>query len=192
MSIFDAFRRKSPTSTWRADLRAHLVLDLDGLELNGVGFGGEVEGLRFLGPSESGAFDYPSKGLQLEVDSSGLLEGLVVSLRSGVNLGTLPPGSVKQFSGHVRLNGRDLAPHELRNESDFVAAWGDPYWRDMDEDEILMFFEFGSGEVQVELTPEGVPQILLVTPEPLMADPTQREAYGVTASWPPPGLGSAA
>jgi len=191
MSIFDAFRRKSPTAAWRADLTALLVLDLDRFELNGVGFGGEVAGLRFLGPSESKAFDYPSKGLQLDVDSSGLLEGLVVSLRGGVYLGATPPGSVKEFAGRIRLSGRDLAPHELRSASDFVEAWGEPYWRDQDEDEILLFFEFESGEVQVELTQEGVPQVLLVTPEPLMADLAQRQAYQVTAPWPPSNLASA-
>ena len=191
MSMFDAFRRKSPTATWREDLTALMVLDLDRFELNGVGFGGEVDGLRFLGPSESRAFDYPPKGLQLDVDSSGLLEGLVVALRDGVYLGVTPPRNVKQFAGRIRLNGRDLAPHEFRSESEFVRAWGEPYWRDVDDDETLLFFEFERGEVQVELTPDGVPQVALVTPEPLMADLAQRQAYRVTAAWPPPGLASA-
>lgn len=187
MSIFDAFRRKSPTSRWREELNALLAVDLDHFGLNGVGFGGSVDNLRFLGPSESADFDYPSKGLLLDVDS-GRLDGLVIALRGGVYLGATPPDRVRPFAGRIRLGGRDRTPQELRTESDFVAVWGEPYWRDVDEDEILLFFEFESGEVQVELTLEGVPQVLIVTPAPLMADPATREAYRVTASWPPQGL----
>jgi hypothetical protein len=191
MSIFDAFRSRSPTSAWREELGFLLVADLDRFELNGVGFGADIEGLRFLGPSESKWFDYPSKGLQLDVDSGARLEGLVLALRGGVYLGQAKPEHVRQFAGRIRMNGRDWTPAELRSESDFVAAWGEPYWRDEDEDETLLFFEFDQGEVQVELSLEGVPQVLIVTPEPLMADSAQRESYGVTKSWPPSGLTSA-
>jgi len=187
MSILDAFRSRSATAEWREDLGFLLVADLERFELNGVGFGEDVEGLSFLGPSESKWFDYPRKGLQLDADSKGRLEGLVLALRDGVYLGRVEPERVQRFTGRIRMNGREWEPAELRDESDFVAAWGEPYWRDEDEEEVILFFEFDQGEVQVELTLEGVPQILIVTPNPLMADSTQRESYGVTKSWPPSG-----
>lgn len=173
--------------TWREE-KVLLVADLDRFELNGVGFGEPVEELRFLGPSASGAFDYPAKGLQLDVDSAGRLDGLALALRRGAYLDQASPERVREFSGRIRVRGRDWAPNELNGESDFVVAWGQPYWRDTDEDETLVFFEFGRCEVQVELTLDGVPQILIVTPHPLMADPTQRESYGVTEPWPPQHL----
>jgi len=191
MSILDWFQRRAPTAGWREDPGLQLVADLEVFELNGVGFGDDVEGLRFLGPSETRWYDYPSKGLQLDVDSKGRLEGLVLALRGGVYLGPTKPERVRQFAGRIRLNGRDWAPLELRGESDFIATWGEPYWRDEDEDEKLLFFEFDQCEVQVELTLEGVPQVLIVTSEPLMADPAQRDSYGVTKPWPPSELSSA-
>ncbi len=191
MSFFDAFRRRSRTSTWREERGVLLVADLDRFELNGVGLGGGVESLRFLGPSESAGFDYPSKGLQLDVDQDGLLEGIVLALRSGAYLGQAKQELVREFAGRIRLGGRDRTPRELRGEFDFVAAWGEPYWRDIDEDETLLFFEFARHEVQVELTTEGVPQVLIVTPEPLMADSAQRDRYGVTKAWPPQHLADA-
>jgi hypothetical protein len=191
MSILDVFRSRSRTASWREDSRIRLVADLDLFELNDVGFGRGVAALSFLGPSESKGFDYPSKGLQLEVGSEGRFEGLVLALRDGVYLGQTKPERVRRFAGRIRVGGREWAPMEMRGESDFIAAWGDPYWRDQDEDETLLFFEFDRGEVQVELTLEGVPQVLVATPEPLLADPAQRESYGVTKPWPPSGLASA-
>lgn len=186
MSFFDLFRGSSPTSGWREDRSIPLLADLDRLALNGTGFDDEVTGLEFLGPSDSRGFDYPSKGVQLEV-GDGLLEGLVLALRDGAYLGRSDESRVRAFAGRIRMNGRDLAPQDLRAESDFSAAWGEPYWRDEDEDEILLFFELDRGEVQVELSLAGVPQVLVVTPDRLMADPEQRRQYGVTKPWPPEG-----
>ncbi len=185
MSFFDRILRRSPTSDWLEERSVLLVADLDRFQLNGVGLGEDVERLRFLGPSASRAFDYPAKGLQLDVGASGSLQAFVMALRDGVYLSALPPEQVRAFPGRVRMSGRDWAPRELRGESDFVTAWGDPYWRDEDEDEVLLFFEFDRCEVQVELSLEGVPHVLVVAEEPLMADADQREAYGVTKAWPP-------
>ncbi|MDH3206646.1 MAG: hypothetical protein OEO79_08540 [Gemmatimonadota bacterium] len=190
MSLLDAFRRRSQPATWREE-NVLLIADLDRFELNGVGFGQPVEDLRFLGPGASGAFDYPAKGLQLDVDSHGRLDGLGLALRSGAYLDQVNPEGVREFAGRIRLRGRDWVAHELKGENDFVVAWGEPYWRDTDEDETLVFFEFARHEVQVELTRSGVPQVLFITAHPLMADPAQRESYGVTAPWPPRDLAGA-
>lgn len=185
MSILDAFRRPAdPTERWREDLKVGLLADLDRFELNGVAFGEEVERLSFLGRSESRPFEYPSKGLLLDVDEPSL-DGFVLALRRDADLGAPTGRRVQPFAGRVRIGGRDLEPHELRGEGDFVGAWGDPFWRDEDEDEVLLFFEFPDREIQVELSLDGVPLVLIVSPAPLMADPEQRAQYGVDKAWPP-------
>lgn len=183
--MFSLFRRRRhPSHEWREDRKVQLIVDLDRFELSGVGLGEDIARLSFLGRSESRFFDYPSKGLQLDVDD-GSLAGFSLALRRDVYLGTQVGGRVQRFAGRIRMKGRDWEPHELRGERDFVEVWGAPYWRDEDEDEILLFFEFPNREITVELSLQGVPQVLIVSRQPLMADAEQRERYGVTASWPP-------
>jgi len=184
MSLLDFFRRPSPTAEWREDRSVPLVADLDLHELGGVPFGGPIDGLSFLGPSDTRFFDYASKGLTFDAEE-GHLDGFVIALRSGAYLAALDPSRVHPFAGRIRIGGRAWAPLELRAESDFVQAWGEPYWRDTDEEEVLLFFEFPAAEVQVELSLDGIPRVLVATPRPLLADPSQREAYGVNGPWPP-------
>ena len=161
-----------------------MLADLDRLELGGVDLGEDVERLSFLGRSESRFFDYPSKGLQLDVDE-GSFAGFTLALRRGVYLGSRPGGRVQAFAGSIVIKGRNWRAHEFVGERDFLEVWGEPYWRDEDDEEILLFFEFPDLEITVELTLAGVPQVLIVSTQPLMADAEQREQYGVTASWPP-------
>jgi hypothetical protein len=160
------------------------VADLDRFELCGVGFRDEIARLSFLGPSSDEAFCYPAKGLSLDSED-GLFEGFVLALRRGVHLCSDTPERVHPFAGRVRIAGRDWAPQELTGSSDFLEAWGDPYWRDEDDNEILLFFEFAGHEIQVELGLDGVPLVIVACSPPLMADPEQRRSYGVTNDWPP-------
>lgn len=183
--MFDLFRWQThPTKHWREDRSVRLLADLDRFALGGVGLGEDIERLSFLGRSESRFFDYPSKGLQLDVDE-GRFTGFTLALRRDVYLGAYLRGRVQAFAGRICMNGRSYASHQFRGERDFLENWGDPYWRDQDDEEILLFFEFPKREITVELTLRDEPQVLIVTTQPMMADAEQREQYGVTARWPP-------
>lgn len=177
--------RPHPTKHWREDRSVPLLADLDRFELGGVGLGAEIERLSFLGRSESRFFDYPRKGLQLDADEDGCFAGFSLALRRDAYLAAHLRGRVRAFPGYIRVKGRKKQPHEFRDERDFVEGWGEPYWRDEDDEEILLFFEFPGREITVELSLEGVPQVLVISTQALMADAAQREQYGVTAPWPP-------
>lgn len=75
----------------------------------------------------------------------------------------------------------------LRRRQNPTADWLRPFVGSLriEGREILLFFEFPDGEIQVELSREGSPRVLLATQEPLLADPEQRRAYGIEARWPP-------
>jgi len=190
MGLRDLFgRRHGLTSGWKEDSRTRLVVDLDRFELGGVGIGEELAKLSFLGPSDSedsDSLDYSTKGLTVDVHE-GRVEAYMLALRHGAQLGSGRDAPAERFAGRIRIGGQDLEPHQLAGENDFASAWGEPYWRDEDEDEILLFFEFPGHEVQVELSPRGEPLVVFFSADPLLADPEQREAYGVTKEWPPTG-----
>lgn len=185
MSLLDRLRgRKSPTGEWREDRSVRLVIDLDRFELCGVGLGEPIERLSFLGPSESLDFDYHRKGLRVDV-TDGRLDGLTIALEPGAFLGTGSDEAVRAFAGGIRIAAVERSGSQRWRERDFTEAWGQPYWRDEDEDEVLLFFEFPGREVQVELSPEGRARVLVLTPDPLLADPEQRASYRVDRAWPP-------
>jgi hypothetical protein len=56
---------------------------------------------------------------------------------------------------------------------------------DEDEDEILFFYERAGVELQLEFAGKETLSGVVMTGQPLMADPEQRRAYKVTAPWPP-------
>lgn len=169
---------------WREDVRVPLLADLDRFELCGVGFGDDITRLSFLGPGGDEPLCYPAKGLLVDFED-GSFEGFVLALRRDVQLGSSSPERVHPFAGRIRMAGRDRAPRELTGSPDFLEAWGAPYWRDQDDQEILLFFEFARHEIQVELSLDGVPLVIVACSPPLMASPEQRRSYGVTKDWPP-------
>jgi hypothetical protein len=175
------------TRRWREEPNNPLLVDLDRFELNGVGVGDDCTALAFLGPrdpGEAGSLGYASRGLKIDVHE-GRVEAYLLALRDGADLGLGDHRPTRRFGGRVLLGGREWEPHHVTRESDFTSVWGDPYWRDRDSDETLLFFEFPGHEVQVELSSEGEPLALFFSADPILADPGQRDAYGVTKSWPP-------
>lgn len=185
MAFRDRFRRelRSPTRRWVEDRSVSLMVDLDAVTLCGVGVGDGVDRLQFLGPAIE-EYAFPAKGLVLNV-ADGRLDGFCVALSEAAT--DLFPASVETisaFRGSVRAKGREWHPHELARQSDFQELWGEPYWHDIDTHEVLLFFEFRDREIQVELTLAGRAKAILAG-TPLLADPEQRAAYGVTKPWPP-------
>ncbi len=68
-------------------------------------------------------------------------------------------------------------------ERGLIAIFGSPYWRDQDEDEVILFYEFGEYEWQIEMSLKDRLSVFVIAP-PILADPQQRAAYSVTKPWP--------
>ena len=167
-----------------ADSRVELVADFDAFTLNGVGFGESVEGLPFLGPGPTDSHAFPGQGLSVDV-TENKLDGFLVALGAKAFISGCKPGDVQPFVGTIRMGGRAWYPRELTHERHFTEVFGEPYWRDVDDEEVLLFFEFARGELQVEVSLDDRVQVLVASQAPLLADPEQRHAYGVTRPWPP-------
>ena len=183
----------NPTLEWTASAAAPLVVDLDASALCGVRLGDSIERLRFLGQGRwrglsaslrgkkgvtMGTLDYPERGLALDV-MGGRLEGFVLTVSGGAERGFAP------FGGRIRFGGAEMGMERLDTEKRVLDMLGEPWWRDEDEDEILLFYERGEVEWQIEIEKGGTVAALLVVSPPLMAEADQRAAYGVTKTWPP-------
>ncbi len=178
--------RRNPTRTWQAGLSQPLAFDLDAATLHGVRLGEPLDRLSLLGPDEnlgthrSGELVYFSAGLTV---SFSLSTRCITAYRIVLRDPSEP--RFRPFSGPVFAGaGCRLDLHAL-DQKGFVDSLGPYYWRDSDEDESILFYEFTGLEWQVEFGPHLRFNSLIVTSEPLLADEQQRRAYRVTRPWPP-------
>jgi hypothetical protein len=183
MALFDSlFKRSNPTRTWIANEAVPLVLDLDNHKLSGVGIGDSYEHLSFLGPGQSkrGEFVcYPDKGIEIDNDDGGRISGI------SIFFGHAEEPQRARFPGDARYRGTSFILDSRTNEKSIRERLGEPYHRDEDEDEVILFYEWPNCEWQIELGSDGGLKCWSIAGEPLMADPKQRESYGVKKPWPP-------
>lgn len=186
MSFLDKiFRKPHPSDNWQASEGLPLVLDLDRHALCDVRPRDPVEWLSRLGPPEgrkaldNDQYCYYSRGI--ESDATGqAIEGFVVVWNDVLDRQFQP------FAGIVKFHGREHRLGTATTEADFVAIFGEPFWRDRDEIEVILFYEFrGDIEWQVEFTLDDSLKEIIVTTPPIMSNSEQRAAYSVTKPWPP-------
>lgn len=181
--MFSFFGPPDPTRTWLRSPDLQLECDLASATLNGVKPGSPLEAVSFLGPVEdrsglkNGWCNYPSLGLCIVFLDDSTIQQFEIIRQVKSRRERLFPVTVRH--GDLILDLDSL------NEPAFVERFGTPYWRDLDDQEILLFYEFPQLEWQVEFELNGSFKGTSVTADPLLAQADQRNAYGVTKSWPP-------
>ena len=169
---------RNPTRDWRADPSRPLILDLDNHRLSGVGIGDPAIGLSFLGPAAEWSFPFvfPNHGLAI----------LGFETIEELNFYFDDPAEPNKgcFRGESQFRGNAITLTPFVTERDVLALFGEPYWRDADSDETILFYEFPGREWHVEFGANGRLKCLVVG-LPILADCAQRQAYGVTKVWPP-------
>jgi len=158
-------------------------LDLDRHRLGDVRVGDSIDRLGDFGPVEDeaaiadGDFRYYCRGIWFSA-TKGAVDSFGVFWRDTDRQGFLP------FAGWVHFRQESFALDATTTEADFVERFGAPYWRDR-EREILLFYECGDIEWQVEFNRKKLLCALTIISPPLLADPKQRKMYRVTRGWPP-------
>jgi hypothetical protein len=173
-----------PTAGWIRQTDRQPVFDFVANALNATALGAPVGGLAGLGPAEDkihleqGCLTFYSLGLSVWIDGDECVESIELFADDSSSPEYVP------FAGTGTFRGRTFRLGEI-TESEFVTLFGDPYWRDDDGAEVLLFYEFGDLEWQAEFTKEGRFKFFLATNEPLLEDEEQRKSYFVTKPRPP-------
>lgn len=173
----------NPSKSWREDPAATLVFDLNQNCLNGVQIGEPLDHCSFLGPGKAtiaGALNYPHKGLEVDfkddqVECFVFFFGHTDEARRG------------QFAGNFAYQSRTFKLSSACSEDSFRSHYPEPWWRNEDGDEVILFYEWGRIEWQVEFGSDRRLKCVIVTSDLVMADASQRANYGVTKPWPPEG-----
>jgi hypothetical protein len=180
------FDFRNPTRFWMRSQGDRITFNLDEASVNGIRLGQPLESLSFLGKDESrksfraGELLYFTKGLSIGFSQKTHR----ITWFQVVQNDPFDP-RFQSFSGVVIANGRELDVANLSLQR-FVEDYADCYWTDRDEHETILFYEFVGLEWQVEFDLTSRLRCITTTSEPIMADETQRIAYGVTEPWPPP------
>ncbi len=186
MGLLDRlFARPDSTADWKPEPGLRLEVDLGRHALCGVRVGDPVEWLSRLGPAEDalaarrdGRYSYYTRGLEVGARGGRVTSYLLV-------WGGYADPKYQPFAGACTSRGKSLPLSADTREPEIARYFGEPYWRDEDEDEILLFYEFGEVEWQVELTLQGSLKAVSIVTPPLLADAAQRRAYRVSVAWPP-------
>jgi hypothetical protein len=175
--------RRDPTRYWQRAADLELTFALDRAALNTARLGGPLEDALFLGPAEDrrttrlGIYCYYSLGVCVGTEDRPAITWFEIVYHD-------EDGRHQPFRGRIVFEGREVVLTGITIER-FLERFGKCYWRDNDKDETILFYELPEREWQVEFDAQGVLKRLIVTDQPLMADPPQRAAYGVTKPWPP-------
>jgi len=179
------FGRKHPSSAWQLQPGFEVQLDLDRHALCRCRLGDPIEWLSGLGPPEDSEalrehrYCYYSRGIEIG-EEKGTVTDFAVFWIDYLRAGFQP------FNGLVTYRGRTVPLDAGTTERTFTKVFSGPYWRDQDQDETILFYEFQQDiEWQVEFTLAGALKAMRVVWPALMAEAKQRELYGVSLPWPP-------
>ena len=171
--MFDfIFRRNNPTNAWERRPNLDLSADLSTPAFGGITVGSPFEQLSCLGRSdnaETERIDYLDLGILFDRESNGTFSGYTLFFSDEF---------FKPYVGPITIAGVSVAAKDIPD------VLGEAYWSDTDECETIHFYEFGTHEIQCGLALDGSIKEVILTTSPLMADPVQRERYGVTRDWP--------
>ena len=181
MGILDHFKAQ-PKGEWTADEAAGREFDFDHNVLAGLKLRDPASLLWRLGPPEDarqaaqGAYCFFSRGFEVDV-RQGRVNTFVLVWQGDDRF--------QPFAGQCRFGGAEIKLAGGVSEAEIERIFGAPFWRDEDTDEVLLFYEKGAVEWQVEINRQTGLSAMVITALPLLADAAQRQAYHVSKPWPP-------
>ena len=95
--------------------------------------------------------------------------------------------SVTEFDGRFLKNGEPTEISKNSLEADVRACFGEPYWIDRSDGEVILFYEYagGSVELQFEFPDAESLGFVTMTRNGVLSTAEQRKSYGVDKPWPP-------
>ncbi len=182
MGIFNRYKAQN-AGAWQAGQKLDLEFDFDANALCGLKLREPATLLAKFGPPEdaaalkAGAHCFLSQGFEADV-TNGRVDTFILVLRDADK-------RFQPFAGKCVRGGATLPLRAGATEGEVVACLGEPFWRDEDDDEVLLFYERNAVEWQVEVDKRAGLSVIVATALPLLADAEQRAAFRVTKPWPP-------
>ena len=122
-----------------------------------------------------------------------LASGVYQDEKSGFEVGTKDGAldyiflTIEKFPGRLLFNGTELAISDTTTEADICEQFGEPFLVDRSDGEIIMFYEYFSGtiELQFEFSDGKRLGFITVSQNGVLSNEEQRKSYGVEKPCPP-------
>ncbi len=94
---------------------------------------------------------------------------------------------LKAFSGKFTKSGTALDLNTKTTEAMIVELFGEPYWTDRSDGEVIMFYEYlhGTVELQFEFSDGRALSFITLSRSGVLSIEEQRKLYKVNKPWPP-------
>ena len=121
---------------------------------------------------KTGTYQEERRGIELSA-KDGLLDSAFLTL--------------EDFDGEFLLHGSAIELDTSTSEQEVQRLFGDPYWTDRSDGEVIQFYEYAEGalELQFEFPDATSLGFITVAVEGILSNKKQRDRYGVTKPWPP-------
>jgi hypothetical protein len=95
--------------------------------------------------------------------------------------------TLEKFQSIFFVDGRSMSLSTSTTKEDIFSIFGEPYWSDLDDGEIILFYEYQEGTVELQFEfPNGEHlEFITLMKDGVLSKQEQRESYGVTKPWPP-------
>ena len=95
--------------------------------------------------------------------------------------------TLNNFTGTFLIQDQIHPLSTLTTKDEIITLFGEPYWTDLDDDEIILFYEYRAGTIELQFEfPDGQNlAFITLMQNGVLSDSEQRQSYGVTKPWPP-------
>ncbi len=95
--------------------------------------------------------------------------------------------TIGAYKGSFARSGAKVALDSGATPERVRAEFGEPYWIASKDQELILFYEFEAGriEVQFEFPDKKTLGFITLARDGVLSDAEQRRLYGVTKAWPP-------
>ncbi|MEN8772978.1 MAG: hypothetical protein ABF382_05465 [Akkermansiaceae bacterium] len=95
--------------------------------------------------------------------------------------------TLENFNGLFLFEDQSTSISSATSKEEIISIFGEPYWTDLDDGEIILFYEYQEGTIELQFEfPTGEQlEFITLTKDGVLSKQEQRESYGVTRPWPP-------
>jgi hypothetical protein len=91
------------------------------------------------------------------------------------------------YQGEFFCSGNAVSITPNTSPTEIEKTFGEPYWRDSSDGELILFYEYQAGEIELQFEFPDSKSLgyITIAKDGVLSEAEQRQSYGVDKPWPP-------